>query len=91
MGTYDHGSCHNGARLEVMVHEQYGRLNEEAVEMVKQLAHRETALRLGLGAGEREANPLYGGCLVRCWPTRRVGQAELGGGDPWLQRCHLVC
>ena len=49
-----------GARLEVMVHEQYGRLNEEAVELVKQLAHRETALRLGLGAGEREANPLYG-------------------------------
>ena len=49
-----------GARLEVMVHEQYGRLNEEAVEMMKQLAHRETALRLGLGAGEREASPLYG-------------------------------
>jgi hypothetical protein len=49
-----------GARLEVMVHEQYGRLNEEAVELVKQLAHRETALRLGLGAGEREANTLYG-------------------------------
>jgi hypothetical protein len=42
------------------LHEQYGRLNEEAVELVKQLAHRETALRLGLGAGEREANTLYG-------------------------------
>ena len=43
-----------------MIHEQYGRLNEEAVELGKQLAHRETALQLGLGAGEREANPLYG-------------------------------
>jgi hypothetical protein len=68
----------------VLVHEQYGRLHEEAAELVKQPAHRETALRLGLGAGEREANPLYGGdvwCGVGQLAQAAVGesgQAELG-------------
>jgi hypothetical protein len=48
------------AGLVVMAHEQFGRMNVEADELLRQLAHRETALRLDLGAEDpREANPSY--------------------------------
>ena len=68
-----------GAGLVVMAHEQFGRLNVEADELLRQLAHRETALRLELGPDDsREANPSYpavfGSVLLR---SRRMLSAGL--------------
>merc|ERR1719199_1523163 len=64
-----------------MAHEQFGRLNVEADELLRQLAHRETALRLKLGPDDsREANPSYpavfGAVLLRSRRMLSVGLAK---------------
>jgi hypothetical protein len=70
-----------GANLVVMAHEQFGRLNVEADELLRQLAHWETALRLELGPDDpREANPSYaavfGAVLLRSRRMLSVGLAQ---------------
>ena len=70
-----------GAGLVVMAHEQFGRLNVEADELLRQLAHRETALRLELGPDDsREADPSYpavfGSVLLRSRRMLSVGLAK---------------
>lgn len=43
-----------------MAHEQFGRMNEEAGELLRQIAHRETELRLGLQPDDpQEADSSY--------------------------------
>jgi hypothetical protein len=64
-----------------MAHEQFGRLNVQANELLRQLAHRETALRIGLGPEDtRQAKPSYptvfGAVLLRSRKLLSVGRAK---------------
>ena len=85
------------AGLVVMAHEQFGRMNEEADELLWQLAHRETALRSDRGAGDpREANQsspaAFGAVLASSRKLFCVGLAKQSTESVtlWLPGSHPV-